>query len=81
MNTNEQCDRVALKMTASYAAGEYNVDLEIEADEDGLMLDNGVFIPWTWIDAARQALRSPTCTFERSYPLIDISSHENEVVS
>ncbi len=57
-NESEARDRVALKMRASFPDGEHNAELEIEADEDGLQLDIGVFIPWEWIHAANAAVLS-----------------------
>lgn len=38
-----------LKRTSTYADGEHNTDLEIEATQNGLELDLGVVIPWDWI--------------------------------
>lgn len=50
-------DRAALKRTATYADGEYNSELEIEATAEGIELDLGVVIPWEWILFAAGVLR------------------------
>jgi hypothetical protein len=34
---------------SSYAAGEYNAIMEIEALETGLCIDESVTVPWDWI--------------------------------
>lgn len=40
----------------TYANGEYNAELEVEATHNGLELDLGCLIPWEWILAAREAV-------------------------
>jgi len=47
----------SLKRDYSFAWGDYNVDGEIEATEDGIEIDLGIIITWEWIDEAREALK------------------------
>lgn len=57
MNKNITRDRAELKRTATYADGEYNAQMEIEATEDGLEIDLGVVIPWAWILRSLEVLQ------------------------
>jgi hypothetical protein len=54
---------------SSYAAGEYNAIMEIEALETGLRIDESVTIPWDWIRAALSSIdveRPSVPPFDRS---------------
>jgi hypothetical protein len=44
------------KFIGTFANGDYNDELEIDAEEDGLQFSNGIFISWEWIDQARRAV-------------------------
>jgi hypothetical protein len=64
MNDSEQRDRAAgstpdLKMVTGYPDGYANIDVEVVAEEGGLQLDNGCFIPWEWIDRVRPLFLRP----------------------
>ena len=60
MNETDTRDRAATIFKAEYANGDYNAVMEVSANRDGLMIDDGVFIPWEWLDRARHSLAQKT---------------------
>jgi len=58
-DTKGNSDRAALKIIRQIPEDEYNRDVEIEARESGVWIDDYIVIPWDWILRARDALNLP----------------------
>jgi hypothetical protein len=49
-------DRVELRFVREISDGDYNREFVFIANEDGLVMDETLIIPWEWIDRAREIL-------------------------
>jgi hypothetical protein len=56
---SENSDRAKLRIVWSVPDGEYNRDVEIEAKQDGIWIDDYIFIPWEWIQTAYSIFHPP----------------------
>jgi len=75
-DTKGNSDRAALKIIRQIPEDEYNRDVEIEARESGVWIDDYIVIPWDWILRTRDALNLPepdsegTLSCARSYDVV-----------
>lgn len=74
MNNNR--DRAALTFTGSIPVDDFNRDVEVVATPNGLLIDEGMLIPWEWISYAVETLRRDGAEFSFLHPESDISSRE-----
>ncbi len=51
-------DRGALIFNGYLHENGYRVPVSVEAEEDGLLVDDYLTIPWEWVDRARQLISS-----------------------
>lgn len=57
---NKARDRAATVYSGSVPMSGYNYQMEVVAEEDGIMIDEALFVPWEWLDKARSNFATPS---------------------
>jgi hypothetical protein len=71
-------DMAELRFVKSLPDGDYNLDIEIEAREDGLLIEEFILVPWQWIQSAFLTLYGQPLASSRLESLVEHGNCETK---